>query len=207
MNTRTERTISFNRKNILEAADKLFTQNGIEKTTMDMIAVEAGYSKPTLYGYFKDKNEVYFALVLDFMQKITEQVNVIAAQELPFADTYKNICEFVFRLAVRYPLYFEGLIGKINVDILSPDTPVIYKELYERGEELNGVIGKLVQRGKDEDMINKNLEDSAVILYLWSSVSGIIRMSLLKKDYIKILKLNENDFSGFCFERLLLSLK
>ena len=98
MNTRTERTISFNRKNILEAADKLFTQNGIEKTTMDMIAVEAGYSKPTLYGYFKDKNEVYFALVLDFMQKITKQVNSIATKELPFIDTYKKICEFVFGL-------------------------------------------------------------------------------------------------------------
>lgn len=207
MNTRTERTISFNRKNILEAADKLFTQNGIEKTTMDMIAVEAGYSKPTLYGYFKDKNEVYFALVLDFMQKITKQVNSIAAKELPFIDTYKKICEFVFRLAVRYPLYFEGLIGKINVDISNSDTPKIYKELYERGEELTGTIEQLIQKGKDENIINNDLENAAVILYLWSSVSGIIRMSLLKKDYMKILKLNENDFSGFCFERLLLSLK
>lgn len=207
MNTRTERTISFNRKNILEAADKLFTQNGIEKTTMDMIAVEAGYSKPTLYGYFKDKNEVYFALVLDFMQKITKQVNSIAAKELPFIDTYKKICEFVFRLAVRYPLYFKGLIVKINVDISNSDTPKIYKELYERGEELTGTIEQLIQKGKDENIINSDLENAAVILYLWSSVSGIIRMSLLKKDYMKILKLNENDFSGFCFERLLLSLK
>ncbi len=207
MNTRTERTISFNRKNILEAADKLFTQNGIEKTTMDMIAVEAGYSKPTLYGYFKDKNEVYFALVLDFMQKITKQVNSIATKELPFIDTYKKICEFVFWLAVRYPLYFEGLIGKINVDISNSETPKIYKELYERGEELTGTIEQLIQKGKDENIINNDLENAAVILYLWSSLSGIIRMSLLKKDYIKILKLNENDFSGFCFERLLLSLK
>ena len=67
MNTRTQRTIAFNRRNILDAADKLFCKNGVEKTTMEQLATEAVYSNPTLYGYFKYKDEVYFALVLVFL--------------------------------------------------------------------------------------------------------------------------------------------
>ena len=37
MNTRTQRTIAFNRRNILDAADKLFCKNGVEKTTMEQL--------------------------------------------------------------------------------------------------------------------------------------------------------------------------
>ena len=44
MNTRTQRTITFNRRNILDAADKLFCKNGVEKTTMEQLSAEAGYS-------------------------------------------------------------------------------------------------------------------------------------------------------------------
>ena len=47
MNTRTQRTITFNRRNILDAADKMFCKNGVEKTTMEQLSAEAGYSKPT----------------------------------------------------------------------------------------------------------------------------------------------------------------
>ena len=133
MNTRTQRTIAFNRRNILDAADKLFCKNGVEKTTMEQLAAEAGYSKPTLYGYFKDKDEVYFALVLEFMEKIVVKVDKAIDEQTAFNDTFTKICQDVFRLATRYPLYFEGLIGTINVNIKADDTPQIYKDIYHLG--------------------------------------------------------------------------
>lgn len=207
MNTRTQRTITFNRRNILDAADKLFCKNGVEKTTMEQLAAEAGYSKPTLYGYFKDKDEVYFALVLEFMEKIVVKVDKAIDDKATFADTFTKICQDVFRLATRYPLYFEGLIGTINVNIKADDTPQIYKDIYHLGEVLNEKLIAILQQGKDEGIINAALDNSAMLLFVWSSVAGIIRMINHKKDYIKILQLNEKDFSAFCFERLLCACK
>ncbi len=207
MNTRTQRTIAFNRRNILDAADKLFCRNGVEKTTMEQLAAEAGYSKPTLYGYFKDKDEVYFALVLEFMEKIVVKVDKAIDEQTAFNDTFSKICQDVFRLATRYPLYFEGLIGTINVNIKADDTPQIYKDIYHLGEALNEKLIALLQQGKDEGIINIALDNSAILLFVWSSAAGIIRMINHKKDYLKMLQLNEKDFSVFCFERLLCACK
>ena len=207
MNTRTQRAIAFNRRNILDAADKLFCKNGVEKTTMEQLAAEAGYSKPTLYGYFKDKDEVYFALVLEFMEKIVVKVDKAIDEQNVFSDIFTKICQDVFRLATRYPLYFEGLIGTINVNIKADDTPQIYKDIYHLGEALNEKLIALLQQGKDEGIINIALDNSAILLFVWSSVAGIIRMINHKKDYLKMLQLNEKDFSAFCFERLLCACK
>lgn len=207
MNTRTQRTIAFNRRNILDAADKLFCKNGVEKTTMEQLAAEAGYSKPTLYGYFKDKDEVYFALVLEFMEKIVVKIDKAIDENTAFSDTFTKICQDVFRLATRYPLYFEGLIGTINVNIKADDTPQIYKDIYHLGEALNEKLIALLQQGKDEGIINIALDNSAILLFVWSSVAGIIRMINHKKDYLKMLQLNEKDFSAFCFERMLCACK
>ena len=207
MNTRTQRTIAFNRRNILDAADKLFCKNGVEKTTMEQLAAEAGYSKPTLYGYFKDKDEVYFALVLEFMEKIVVKADKAIDEQNVFSDIFTKICQDVFRLATRYPLYFEGLIGTINVNIKADDTPQIYKDIYRLGEVLNEKLLNILQQGKDEGVINTALDNSAILLFVWSSVAGIIRMINHKKDYLKMLQLSEKDFSAFCFERLLYACK
>ena len=207
MNTRTQRTIAFNRRNILDAADKLFCKNGVEKTTMEQLAAEAGYSKPTLYGYFKDKDEVYFALVLEFMEKIVVKVDKAIDEQTAFSDTFTKICQDVFRLATRYPLYFEGLIGTINVNIKADDTPQIYKDIYRLGEVLNEKLLNILGQGIDEGIINVTLDKSAILLFVWGSVAGIIRMINHKKDYLKMLQLNEKDFSAFCFERLLCACK
>ena len=207
MNTRTQRTIAFNRRNILDAADKLFCKNGVEKTTMEQLATEAGYSKPTLYGYFKDKDEVYFALVLEFMEKIVVKVDKAIEEKNNFNNTFTKICQDTFRLATRYQLYFEGLIGTINVNIKAADTPQIYKDIYRLGEVLNEKLLNILGQGIDEGIINATLDKSAILLFVWSSVAGIIRMINHKKDYLKMLQLNEKDFSAFCFERLLCACK
>ena len=40
---------------ILEAAKRLFMQNGYDGSSMDAIAAEAGVSKLTVYSHFTDK--------------------------------------------------------------------------------------------------------------------------------------------------------
>ena len=61
---------SVHRKNISAAAEQLFMAKGIENTSMNDIARATGYSKATLYVYFKNKEEIiryplYFKMVLE----------------------------------------------------------------------------------------------------------------------------------------------
>ena len=54
----------FHRGSILAAAERLFAEKGIDKTTMDDIARESEYSKATLYVYFQSKEEIINAILL-----------------------------------------------------------------------------------------------------------------------------------------------
>src|SRR5688572_21171318 len=59
---RRERDRQEMRETILRAAMKLFIEESFEKTTMRRIAEAIEYTPGTLYWYFKDKDEILFAL-------------------------------------------------------------------------------------------------------------------------------------------------
>ena len=51
------------RKRILDGALEVFHKSGIEGSTMDQIANQAGFGKATLYYYFSSKEEVFCAIM------------------------------------------------------------------------------------------------------------------------------------------------
>lgn len=51
------------RRAILDAATRLFLEHGFTATSMDAIAEAAPVSKPTLYCHFKDKGDLFGAVV------------------------------------------------------------------------------------------------------------------------------------------------
>ena len=55
------------RQRILDAARFLVLRLGLKATTMEAIAREARIAKPTLYGYFPDKDAVFLAIVEDLV--------------------------------------------------------------------------------------------------------------------------------------------
>jgi AcrR family transcriptional regulator len=63
-----------NRQRILEAADRLFTRDGVACTSMDAIALEAGVGKGTLFRRFGDRPSLAHALLdsseRDFQERL-----------------------------------------------------------------------------------------------------------------------------------------
>ncbi|WP_028110888.1 TetR/AcrR family transcriptional regulator [Ferrimonas futtsuensis] len=53
------------RSQILEAAAELFMQKGLENTSMDEVAVQAGVSKQTVYSHFGSKNDLFVHCIED----------------------------------------------------------------------------------------------------------------------------------------------
>ena len=51
------------RERLLEVAHQLFTSNGVERTTMNDIATASDKGRRTIYTYFKNKREIYEAVI------------------------------------------------------------------------------------------------------------------------------------------------
>lgn len=72
--TRRGREREQRRGDILRAALSLFSQKGYDKTTMAEIAAASEFAVGTLYKFFKDKNDLYQALLAETVHDYEEQL-------------------------------------------------------------------------------------------------------------------------------------
>ena len=72
------------RSAILMAAERVFQKWGLNKTTMEDIASEAGKGKSTLYYYYKSKEEIFDAVVKIELHRVLNKAQQ-AANALPTA--------------------------------------------------------------------------------------------------------------------------
>jgi len=104
-----ERKMRQNR--ILEGALSVFKEKGLDGATMDEIANTSGFGKATLYYYFKSKEEVFSAILVDGWQNIWESLEpVIAEQDSP-RKTFVNVLIKIAENAQNRPGLFEFLFN------------------------------------------------------------------------------------------------
>lgn len=69
------------RQKILDAARGLFVQKGFQNVSMRQIATVLGYSHGAIYYHFKNKAELFFALVSDDFALLDQKLNEVLAEE------------------------------------------------------------------------------------------------------------------------------
>jgi hypothetical protein len=62
------------RERILSAAMTVFAQKGWQKTSLDEVAAAAGMTKGAIYWHFRNKNDLFFALLDARLQRDTSPV-------------------------------------------------------------------------------------------------------------------------------------
>lgn len=65
------------RERIFQAALKIFALHGFEGARMDKIAAEVGINKASLYFHFKSKEEIFWELFKDIVQKYRDKMKTI----------------------------------------------------------------------------------------------------------------------------------
>ncbi|WP_127588190.1 TetR/AcrR family transcriptional regulator [Paenibacillus koleovorans] len=75
--TRQEQRSEETKKNIVDAAEKLFSEHGYEAVTMREIAKEAGCSHTTIYIYFKDKEALLHQLSVPPLERLKRSLQDI----------------------------------------------------------------------------------------------------------------------------------
>ena len=72
-------SIAKTRQKLVEVARELFAREGLEATTMNDIAVHSGKGRRTLYTYFRNKEEIYAAVIETELERLSEKLDDVAA--------------------------------------------------------------------------------------------------------------------------------
>lgn len=71
------------REKLIEAARQLFAHKGIENTTMNDIATASEKGRRTIYTYFKDKREIYNAVIEQESERVVSRLKEVLTMDLP----------------------------------------------------------------------------------------------------------------------------
>lgn len=100
-------------REICAAALEVFAEKGFAAAKLDDIARRAGVSKGTLYLYFKDKEELFRAVVRDTVAPNIEAVrDAVIAANPPFAQIVPMFLARFAELANRLPV---GAVAKMVI--------------------------------------------------------------------------------------------
>lgn len=203
MGRRKKEPESTHRENIASAAQRLFSQSGIAAATMDAIGREAGYSKATLYVYFKNKEEIVGYLALKSMKMLHECIVKETANSNKTKEKYDGICGALAQYQEQYPLYFSLALGEINVDLEREDVLDVEKETYEVGEQINRAMEDFIRQGIAAGDLRPGMPVLQTVFLFWASLAGVIQMAANKQKYIEMaMGLSKKQFLQAGFERL-----
>lgn len=98
---------------ICSAALEIFAEKGFAAARLEEIAKRAGVSKGTLYLYFKDKEDLFRAVVRDTVAPNIEVIRASLSQvDLPFADVIRMFLPRFAEITGRVPV---GAVAKMVI--------------------------------------------------------------------------------------------
>ena len=95
------------RKLILEEAARLFSVKRFDEVLMDDIAHQAGVGKGTIYTYFADKEELYFAVVFEGIRRLNEQLQRKANRQQNPEDELRRMVHAIVSFFSQNRFFFR----------------------------------------------------------------------------------------------------
>jgi len=88
---RRKRQIMRNRTIILRSARELFHKKGFYATTMEDIAQYSGFDRRTIYNHFKNKDEIFAALISTVLTEITTIYDEVSLETVSSLEKLRSL--------------------------------------------------------------------------------------------------------------------
>jgi AcrR family transcriptional regulator len=178
---RTKAEAESTRAAILDAAEVLFFQHGVSRTTLEKIAVAANVTRGAIYWHFENKADLFNAMLervrLPFQTMLTEIDNDITAE--PFAQLQQLFTNGLQLIAASEQKQRVLTIVFHRCEYIDELNPAVTKQ-DELDEQTVAVMQRAFERaaaaGTLRDGISPRLAANAMHMY----VGGIISTFLLR---------------------------
>ncbi len=184
---RKEREKEQRRSAIVDAAEEVFFSRGAENATMDEVAEKAELSKGTLYLYFKNKNDLFHAIVARALEILFNMFQEAAANEEKGIDKIKAIGTAYVEFYKTNPDYYSTMLHQ---EVYEFDRSEVEENpnialCQELGEKIFGLMREGVETGVMDRTIRKDLDPAKLPIVLWGHTTGVLHLVKSKGEMLE----------------------
>jgi len=147
-------------QSILGVAKSLFFSKGYHETTMDQIALESGFSKATIYQYFKSKDDLYFSLLLPAAGESIKQMKKV--EEKLDSGKYSSGASFIRDMFKHFYKAYEKDPEGFKILQLFQQTGMVWQlseqtrlAIFEKGKTNYELGRRLCRKAIKQNLIEK----------------------------------------------------
>lgn len=181
---------------IIESADRLFSLSGYEATTMNDLAKATNLTKRTLYKYFLNKDDLFFAVILNGYQKLWQKVSSewkkgqTGLEKLELSGT----AFYAFYSSEPGLLSLMGKIGRVGSQNANIELPY-QEQFYAYNKTMFAAINQIFELGKADGSLRDDIDTSQLMGSFIFTLTGFFYMYALSgQSYLKFPDVKESDF-------------
>ena len=190
------------RGEILDAAEALYAKEGWDLVTVDQVARGARLSRALVYVYFKDKEEILFAIGERAMCLLRDRFIAAAASRAPGMEKVEAIGRAYMAYAFEFPHYFD-FCSKFNAHSGSPEPGSHDFGCRAAGDEAIAVVVKAIECGIGDGSIRPTIGEPILLaVTLWSFTHGLIQLAMAKGSDMARFGIGIPELSDYGFDLL-----
>jgi AcrR family transcriptional regulator len=157
------------KEKIVDAALATFSKNGYDRTRMDDIAEAANVSKGTLYLYFKNKEELFYAISERNIRELKEQLSTLLTKSEDLISSAENFYE-------NFRSNTSGTnVEKVFFEIIAESSRnlKLRRMLYEQRIKMLDVVTIYLDLQREKGLMRKDSNTKAIASGLISLYNGL----------------------------------
>lgn len=159
------------RRAILEATEALLLEAGYEAFSMRRLADRCGYTAPTIYHHFGDKNGLIDALLEERFQQMLAVI-----REVPDGDDPADTLREMFRAYARFGLENPTLYRLLEMARPNREEPP------ESAEQSRALIeGPLIALARSGRLATRDLE--LALQTIWVTLHGLVSLRISRPEH------------------------
>ncbi len=182
---RKEREKEHRREEILDAAQRVFFDKGLQSSTMDEIAEAAELSKGTLYLYYKSKEDLYLAVMIRGMDLLYEMFSQVTSKVQNPIESIRAILGAYSRFFHQHRSYFRMFHFFQHPEFHRQVSEDMLASCSQSNTRVWALGVDIIRRGVDAGLLRSDISPEEVALLLWSNANAIMMRIDYEEDYWK----------------------
>lgn len=132
---------------MLQAARQAFSQKSFHEVLMDDVAREAGVGKGTIYRYFPDKENLYFAVIFDGIESLRSRIRAMLPVQSNVEETIRDLVQILVTFFSQNRFFFR--LMNIEDSKVGGESKPNRRRWHRERSELVDAIVQTLERTRD----------------------------------------------------------